>query len=270
MIEESKYLYKYRNFLHSGDKDHTRLLIRNELFFPSPDKFNDPFDSNIPFRYENFTHDEFISYWVAFLKEDKPEMPEEEITQFVENLYKQSCTDVGKERIKKHQESTLKELRSKKVGVFSLSANYNNILSWGHYSDSHRGFCVGFNKEKLTSFCNCDESLDLGKVEYVREYPAINPYKTTLEEKLTKLLWTKSIDWKYEEEYRIIWYDGVKKTLQIENGIIEKVILGCQIDLSNIEKIKAVLKTRPDNISLLKAVTQENNFGLDFEKILYK
>ncbi|MCH7534810.1 MAG: DUF2971 domain-containing protein, partial [Bacteroidetes bacterium] len=29
--------------------------------------------------------------------------------------------------------------------ICSLSANNSNILLWSHYSDSHRGFCIGFD-----------------------------------------------------------------------------------------------------------------------------
>jgi hypothetical protein len=63
ILNEGRFLFKYRNFLYPGEKDHTRILSDNELFFPSPSKLNDPFDSNLRFRYDDFTADEFIKYW---------------------------------------------------------------------------------------------------------------------------------------------------------------------------------------------------------------
>jgi hypothetical protein len=269
MIEGSKYLYKYRHFLHLGYKDHRRLLTNNELFFPSPDKFNDPFDSNFPFHYEDFTRDEFINYWISRMEDGYVKGQHAEIKEKIEILYRKRATPEGKKEILKIQEDILNELRSNKIGIYSMSANCNSILSWGHYSDSHKGFCVGFYKEKLTEFIKSNESLDLGRVEYTEKYPLINVYKSSEEEKITKLFWTKSMDWKYEEEYRIIWYDVANKTLQIDNGIIKRVILGCQISQENKGVITEMLKTRYENISLFQAVKKDNSFGLDFEKLEY-
>ncbi len=42
-----EHLYKFRVF---DDPNHKRILTDNELFFPSPKRFNDPFDSTIPAR----------------------------------------------------------------------------------------------------------------------------------------------------------------------------------------------------------------------------
>ncbi len=44
-----EHLYKFRVF---GDPNHKRILTHNELFFPSPRQFNDPFDGTIPARYD--------------------------------------------------------------------------------------------------------------------------------------------------------------------------------------------------------------------------
>ena len=45
--KKPKYLFKYRNFDVAGYN--FRLISFNELYFSSADKFNDPFDCNIPF-----------------------------------------------------------------------------------------------------------------------------------------------------------------------------------------------------------------------------
>lgn len=48
-------LYKYRDWRKSN---HKRILTDNELFFTAPKNFNDPFDVNIPFRYDKLSIDD--------------------------------------------------------------------------------------------------------------------------------------------------------------------------------------------------------------------
>jgi hypothetical protein len=244
------------------------MLSHNELFFPSPSRFNDPFDSNFPFHYDDFTPEEFIKYWANCIKAENPYVSGDDAPKRGQDLYDKYCTSEGKKKIIRWQEEILRDLRTNKIGIFSMSGNCSSILSWAHYSHSHGGFCIGFDKEKLTSFVNSEESLDLGEVEYREEYPIINVYRTEEHEKITKLFWTKSIEWKYENEYRIIWYDGANKTLRIDSGIIGVVILGCRINQNDKDRIISILKSCPNTIPLFQAKIKENCFGLEFEEMV--
>jgi hypothetical protein len=268
MLDESKFFFKYRNFLYSGDKDHTRILSYNEFFFPSASRFNDPFDSNFPFHYDDFTIDEFIRYWADRIKAEDPQVTGVDAAKRAQALYNKSCTPEGKTEIKIWQQEILRQLRTNKIGIFSMSGICSNILSWAHYSQSHEGFCVGFGKEKLRNFVNSEGSLDLDQVEYREEYPIINVYRTDEHEKITKLFWTKSIEWRYENEYRIIWYNGANKTLRTDGGIIDVVILGCRINLNDKHRIIEILKSRPDTIPVFQAKIKKDCFGLEFEQMV--
>jgi len=42
-------LYKYRDW---KNEKHKRLITEQEIYFPSPLDFNDPFDSRIPIRWD--------------------------------------------------------------------------------------------------------------------------------------------------------------------------------------------------------------------------
>jgi hypothetical protein len=48
-IELPKTLYKYRDW---NNKYHRKLISKQELYFPKPSEFNDPFDGNIPVRWD--------------------------------------------------------------------------------------------------------------------------------------------------------------------------------------------------------------------------
>jgi hypothetical protein len=192
-----KYLYKFRSF---RDKNHKRILTDNELFFPSPDKFNDPFDCRIPIHYDDFTKKDFIRYWTAVYRKDFPKARDYDIRKMVKDFYNKCRSPNGKKILAASQEETIRIMRSKDIGVFSLTANLKSILSWAHYADSHRGFCVGFHTLNLKSFLEkFGLSLDLRAVHYTTKYPFINAYETSDEEKTNKIIWTKSKDWEYEQ-----------------------------------------------------------------------
>lgn len=69
------------------------------------------------------------------------------------------------------------------AGILSLSAVRDQTLMWSHYADGHRGFCIGFNSQKLLRFADRltyrSIHLLLDEVRYCSEFPKLNPYKMT-------------------------------------------------------------------------------------------
>ena len=262
-----KYLYKFRSF---RDKNHMAMLTDNELFFSSPDKFNDPFDCNVPIRYDDFTKTEFIRHWTAAFRRSLPKARDFEIRKKVKEFYNQCRSLSGREMMVEYQEKTIKKMRSTDIGIFSLTANLNSILSWSHYADWHRGFCVGFHTLNLKAFLEkLGPFLDLRSVDYTEEYPIINGYKASDEEKTNKIVWTKSKDWEYEHEYRVLWLNGANKTLKIPDGIIGRVVLGCQVSTADKTEMMSILRSCAGQISLFQAEPKKNSFGLRFNVIRY-
>lgn len=115
------------------------------------------------------------------------------------------------------------------LGIISLSENYNNPLMWAHYADEHRGMVVEFDFnepffEDSISFNNGKRSRFgpnvLGdryeypeKVDYQRELPNFSRFELSAPDTQDEYHWnkffktilfTKSIDWIYEQEQRIV------------------------------------------------------------------
>ncbi|MEQ3636518.1 MAG: DUF2971 domain-containing protein [Thalassolituus sp.] len=111
------------------------------------------------------------------------------------------------------------------VAILSLTTSDENPLMWAHYGDEHRGFCIGYDVScPFFSSDYCLIPASKGKVMYkdekpVSDSPEFNPglYDTFLqavglEENVTskteeiarKLYLTKSEDWEYEDEYRVV------------------------------------------------------------------
>ncbi len=105
------------------------------------------------------------------------------------------------------------------IGIFSLTKNWNNTLMWAHYTESHKGFCVGFNSKD--EFFNDYLSTDLEQSKTVKEVVYSNErVKIPMELDTPRLGFkpfiTKSTDWAYEKEIRII------STLNLSDKICPK------------------------------------------------
>lgn len=78
---------------------------------------------------------------------------------------------------------------------------------WGHYAEKGKGVCLVFDKQKLLKCLSAD--MHSCKVKYKRKfkgYVHINSdnIEKSLERKRQGFFFTKSLDWTYEQEYRII------------------------------------------------------------------
>jgi hypothetical protein len=92
---------------------------------------------------------------------------------------------------------------ARRFGVLCFSEDKSDLLQWAHYADHHRGICLGFDVESEGKF---------GPVEYVSERL---PWPEQLDQNfMWELLRTKSVDWKYEKEWRVF--------TQMKEGISDK------------------------------------------------
>lgn len=93
-----------------------------------------------------------------------------------------------------------------KCGVFSLSYNPLNELIWAHYAGSHQGYCVGYDLDRLLQF----DITNLQRIEvrYGNSSPSLIMDELVAGKSpvdvLNKLLGSKSLPWKYEEEVRVV------------------------------------------------------------------
>ena len=81
--------------------------------------------------------------------------------------------------------------------IFSSSKDYNNPLLWAHYANSHKGFCVGYNKSDIENL-----SYKVSDINYSKKLPTFNKIE---EKTFMELLYTKSYDWCYENECRALY-----------------------------------------------------------------
>lgn len=102
--------------------------------------------------------------------------------------------------------SALLEQIQKNVGVYSLSKTILDELLWAYYANSHTGFCIEYDLEKLGELRKIAGSFE---VLYEHSIPQISLEELiSTQNDVTKILkltsGTKSIKWQHEDEIRII------------------------------------------------------------------
>ncbi len=236
MFDEENVIYRYKYLPYT--KGAIKTLVDGTIKFTCPLDFNDPFDCR-PF------------YDITNINEVPRKRPE---------LFKAAGDRRGLSPAKRLMEkgkfvSRLKtrvdgggfaeELISN-VGVVSLSKNPLNIPMWSHYADFHRGFVLEFRIP--TTGTKRDVPLVLGRLlPFEITYEAKRPHiEIGLEDPqllVNKLILTKSLDWKYEEEERVIDYErgpGIHPYNRDE--ILSSVIAGLDMNEANFKKLSSIVK----------------------------
>jgi hypothetical protein len=92
-------------------------------------------------------------------------------------------------RLRRALRATKEEI-SQRFGLLCFSLSWHNPLLWSHYADRHRGLALGFE---------IPDGL-IKAVSYVEQRPIL---KHVSIEAAECLLFTKYLDWKYEQEVRL-------------------------------------------------------------------
>ena len=94
--------------------------------------------------------------------------------------------------------SDMKYLYELYIRVFCFSETFQNPLMWGHYGNSHKGFCVGYDLNDILNIPEYKDTLRFGKVSYSDNIPLLS------DEDIEKgaALYYKSSDWEQENESR--------------------------------------------------------------------
>lgn len=165
-------VYKYRG-LEFFSRD-IETLKKHQIYASPFNKLNDPFEG---------IYDDQVSALISL----------------IEKGFNTDGTEV-RERLKK-----VTNYKSN-LGVYSLSKCFKNELLWAHYANSHTGFCIEYELRGLKENYLIPPTVNELGLDYKRSPQKIIPqdFKKT-ELFLRKLFATKSKEWKYEDEIRLIF-----------------------------------------------------------------
>jgi len=246
-------LYKYRSLRTNKDRNHTlRILTHNEIYFAKCKEFNDPFDCNL-----HISVDGDFNTHKARLRQHNADFSEEK-------LILQTRKDLQPENIRKRELKVNNDIRriNENVGIFSMSAKRHNLLMWSHYADYHRGICVEFKTTGGKLF-----GCDLQHIDYDVNYPKLSVYDEPDFEFVEKCVRTKSADWEYEEEWRILYKRTGCQFFLSEDEELSGVILGARISRKNKELVLKCLSENNCKAKLYQARECKDKFGLDITLI---
>lgn len=176
------------------------------------------------------------------------------------------------------------------LGVLSLAERGDNLLMWAHYADNHNGILIEFNLDneffaadyRPTKWpCEHDSLFKLRKIKYKRGVPRLDEDRR---KDLEQLVFTKSTDWSYEQEWRLCRAvhdaDGVKPKDPLKSkdplfpiylfsfptSAIRSLYFGCRISREQIEERTKTIRedSRYKNIKLYSAQLRKDEFGIRF------
>ena len=133
---------------------------------------------------------------------------------------------------------------------------------WSHYAASHTGICIGFDMDKVFDAVKGT----LGKVTYQTTLP-VKHLNDTTEQFIQNLLFTKSNDWEYEDEYRMIKMNAANISIKIPLDAILGITFGCKMEQVKKNEIIEVIKNKIPACKIYEASLSKTKFELDIKQI---
>ncbi len=217
------FVYKYR----SGTTRDIEALMNNQFYASSMEKLNDIQEGKI------LIHNQEIKLFDLFVKNSA------------------STFDIS---IEKDLENLIKIYKNS--GIYSLSKDYKNELLWAYYADSHKGFCIEYNLDVLKQYpCNEDNFFD---VKYSEDVSIIN-LGNMLDSSFKKSVVTKSMNWKHEDEIRIL--TPKKGMFTYFSRAVKSIYFGNKTDKNTEKLVMNILRGR--GIKYYKMEHKEDLYKLE-------
>jgi hypothetical protein len=271
-LEET--VYRYR----AVDEWLEHILVRDELYFATPEACNDPFDC----RFE-VSLDDPVKGLKAFLDEQRvvsqmmqsvgvsfeSPLPEElapssrlatmtdpELSAYADEVYQRF--DFGNPEQQQITKRTLEDARNR-IGVCCFAGRGDNLLMHAHYGAQHTGCCLEFQirddaGDRQSIF---EESvLDFRDVIYQDPPPSVLLYEMGTLESIFRVTLTKHTRWAYEEEIRVVRFKG-PGPVRYRREALTGLIFGYKTSQEDVELVLGWLGARP-GVALWRAVPTSN------------
>ncbi len=224
MTESPNHIYKYVSL----DVAET-ITVKSTLKFTNPSKFNDPFDCDISrLKFDLSATDKTIDGEIEDLKKRFNSNP-----ALTPELFARS-----------YKESQINKIKRASVCCFSFIPD--NRLMWAHYANKHSGACLIFDNLVENKFINISDSrLTTVAVNY-KSFDEINYFENRVEG-IKNLFGTKSTEWEYEREYRIVILEseGLK---EFNTRFLTGIIFGLKVSDEDINTFVSTCKSKQINL----------------------
>lgn len=271
---------KITHFYKDTDNDFSSIE-EDYIWFSDLLTFNDPFEVNIKdgdIDFKVLNESQMVSFLMSNPFVQLRDGKGNEITPF--KLSRNDVESIVDKNFEALQEplneivmNQVRRLQENKFQCFSHDANNKDIvksrLMWSHYARGLRGFAVEFEFDPLL------ESMSNLNSGYFNGYSLINYTELGFNEYILnvtdnaeplfvdRVMFTKHIDWEYEQEVRIMidrnygYYDS---------SCISRVIVGQKMTDSNKEKMCEILDKKGLKDKLYVANFDRRDFSIHINK----
>jgi hypothetical protein len=261
-------LYHYQAF---EDPTHLARILRvGTVYCSNPKDFNDPWDCRPCFSKirldDPAEYRRVVQWFVRIGRKKNPSLPDAEHANREQVLLKDRAR---LEWMIDQTTACMEQAVFAQYRVYCLSTQSAAPLMWSHYARSHRGVCLEFSVRNVL-FCGALP------VEYLDHYPELD-LSNDDEDASLKALLTKSSDWCYENEFRLIvaapgyTSPGVLATkdncVTLPPGALKSVIMGCLMREEDREIVRSLVKNSSSPVMLMAAQRVTNRYALDIREV---
>lgn len=247
-------LYKYRTPFRPRLQRDRDIIVGCTLWAGSPLAFNDPFDC-FPFVDLSGSERE-RRQWVkrygmrhfSSIPRDKRRRMARQIQQGLRVSFRH-----GVPRADAGAQDAWRDVLAV-TGVVSLAERADDMLMWGYYADSHRGYCLEFSTDK-------EPFLLANRVKYAEERPAFRLFDPDRTDLMERLLLQKASFWQHEREWRIARMQGVGP-MEFPPECLTAIILGANISHDEEAAPRQMASDQKHPITIKRACPDERTFNL--------
>jgi hypothetical protein len=265
-------LYKFKGYFGEQRRHVLQILQSNEIYFSSLLELNDPFDMRPAVRSAwDLTRPRgrrnYIRACERMMRDIVPPLPESKITAELAALQSQDLVA--------HALDAARNIRASLVEfpIFCLSGSRQQVVSWAHYADQHRGVCIHFDSRRGAQSPFCFSR----RVIYSRRRPVFEiPFlpKDTFSVANGVGL-TKYSGWSYEDEFRLLSIPGSLHGFQNRRGrfasfdgrFIVGITLGANMSEECQHELIAIARAHEPPIPVWRTHIDARHFHLTFERV---
>jgi hypothetical protein len=230
-----RFLCKYYVNNHYSEK----ALLNNEIYHSHLNSFNDPFEIIFPIKKFDYKRALFIDRKKAANKEINST---KEINQKIKKKYSKFVSGLIEQ-----------------FGISCFSINPQHPLMWAHYANNHQGFCLIFDP-----YSDWEYFKKIDKIDYTSKPLNIDIRLgiAKVAEQIIDIIFNKSLEWKYEQEYRRLENSiGLHK---YKTNSLKFIILGYKMVTTDKEKFSKIAKSKNPEVIVLETKLSSKKNTLKF------
>ena len=243
-----------------------RLLTTRSLYFAKPSQLNDPFELR-PLLGIEATDDDLVDLGVRVMMRSG-EYTDVSLARAAAIEMVRTGGDMARTAFMGGiMTAQLRQVLETGSGICCLSRHRDSIVMFSHYGAAHTGYCLEFDEDVLLQHYQMAVP-----VRYTDEYPSMRKFNIPPMELAVLGFGTKSTQWKYEREIRLISLadipvntgePGGAGVKAYPKGALRSITVGALAASSNVDYVKSCLAKRDDGpTDLFQSTIADDSYQL--------